>query len=493
MTSVWNNSNANSAIVNTILASPSVYNPNVYSTKQITPPHSVTWTPCAPSGSNEIRASGTTNFTLSKFGIIEQILFSVTKNSGVGPVLAVPTAAGSSGVGFRAGDIFRMIDRIELLSSSRVISTLTSQTLVAQISNLEMSSANPVLASGVSAAGTSAITQPAGIVAPFNQFGAGGTGPGATPAPEYTIPLVFPLMNEIGTQLNSTFLEPLTIQVHWSNTLNEFGVMGAAAFATIPAVRSLPFPENPMLQVRYKNYPEEATSQILAGNFEKPELNLLSETWYQENTVEVTQQAGAGVSPELTAVIDLKNTDAVTEFYVMVQPVNELQAACDETGDDLAVPAGAPNPAALARALNPSAPPVEIRRLQMTGSGQTLFDLSARQLAYSKLTNTGWSVAAMSVADPTGNTAAPIGSSDYPFAQVQEFQTGRYAFSAGTEPCMTNCLSLREVNAPQITVTFQPNDLTIATNTYRVTVVEKALAIYAISSATGRMTLALSN
>ena len=420
MTSVWNNSNANSAIVNTVLASPSVHNPNVYSTKEITPPHAVTWTtiepPAGPSG--EASAGSSTNFTLSKFGIIEQILLSYDKYA---------TTATES-MQLRVGDVFRCIRRIDLLSSSRVISTLSSETLIAQWSNLEFSQVSPILTAAVNGRAIN-------------------TGQKET----FVLPLVFPLMNEVGTQMNSTFLEPLSIQVHWNHLTGL--AAGAAATGAGTTV------DNIHLKVRYKNYPEESTSQILAGNFSSPELNLLSETWYNENTV-VHKQAG-DIGTVQTAQVDLKNTDAVTEFYVIVQ--RQLDIAAETT------------------ATLPSYSPIEITELTFTGSGQEIFKLSGGELHYQKLTNNGFA------------TTSSVGSYDeqYPLQNVGEFQTGRYAFSAGTDPCMSNCMSLREVNAPRITVKFKATGA--ADDLYQITVVEKALAIYAISSATGRMTLALSN
>ena len=44
MTSIINNSNSNSALVNTLESSDSMVNPNIYSTKEIYPTSATTWT-----------------------------------------------------------------------------------------------------------------------------------------------------------------------------------------------------------------------------------------------------------------------------------------------------------------------------------------------------------------------------------------------------------------------------------------------------------------
>ena len=68
MSSVVNNSNANSAIVQTIEASESLRNPNVYSTKEIFPPHSMTYSKCE-SSNGSVTSGGSLNFNLNKYGI----------------------------------------------------------------------------------------------------------------------------------------------------------------------------------------------------------------------------------------------------------------------------------------------------------------------------------------------------------------------------------------------------------------------------------------
>ena len=86
----------------------------------------------------------------------------------------------------------------------------------------------------------------------------------------------------------------------------------------------------------------------------------------------------------------------------------------------------------------------------------------------------GWSEAVDSV---TGGSGCLLG------------QIAKVRLSLNYKGMVSNCLSLREVNAPRIRVTFDAP----AAADYEITCVQKVLAVYATSSATGRLSLALSN
>lgn len=433
MTSVWNNSNANSAIVNTILASPSVQNPSIYSTKEIVPPHAITYTTIQHSGGLGARApqNGSFSFQLSKFGIIEQILLTYQKSTSE----QSPAQGAAVDFGTKPGDIFKAIQRIDLLSSSRVVASLTNETLVAMFSDLTSSQLDPICR----AASNERAPAPLPTAASGNP----------QPELEFALPLVFPLLGEVNTQLNSTFLEPMTIQVHWADTQQ---VVGGAASASA-------FIHQCTLKVRYKNYPEESTSQILASNFAQPELNMLSSTYYQENTATYTATAADAALAVRSLTIDLRNTDAVTDFYAVVRRGADSTVATDA---DQA--------------------PLNVFRMRLTGSGQEIMDMTEQQLQYSKICSNGYSLSSRWASD-----------SSYDYETVSKFQCGAYDDSQAGHAPMSNCLSLREVNAPQMQVFFQLPSGVAQNDTFTVTIVEKCLAIYAISSATGRMTLALSN
>ena len=135
MSNVQNNSNANSSLVNTMLGSDSLMNPNVYSTSIIAPPHALTYSPMDPSNGSVVADGSTTSFQINKYGIIAQILFSYEK---------VVTRSDAGAVDVNVNDIFAVIDKVELLSSSRVISTLTRYDLMSQFSALPQDHFTPI-------------------------------------------------------------------------------------------------------------------------------------------------------------------------------------------------------------------------------------------------------------------------------------------------------------------------------------------------------------
>lgn len=427
MSNVILSSNSNSALCNTLLASNSLMNPSVYSTKTIYPPSSTTYTEHSPSNGNVPTRSNTTNFQLNKYGIVSQILLTYKKTYTNG-------SGGDLILGALQNDFFNCVEKVELLSSSRVVSTLTKIDFMAQFSNLPYNKMTIIQEN---------------VLKPRDT----GTVLNTTPASEseeltFTAPLVFGFMRDINTQLNSSFLEPMSIRItwgkDWNNSLNfATGVVGNI--------------KSPVLSVRYKNYQEDANSQILAENFEKPTLNLLSTRFYEENRQSVLSTAGSATSESID--IELKNTECVQDFYiVLVRTAQGGVGASPTVASDI---------------LDPE--PQPISSIEFTGSGQEILKLNKEQLGYSKIDVDGFSVGQ----DPTGSTNK--------LSNVEKFQTGVYSTAV-----MSNCISLREINAPKITVKFEVENKTNLMRYYAY-VVEDCSAIYSITSATGALSSSLSN
>ena len=118
--------------------------------------------------------------------------------------------------------------------------------------------------------------------------------------------------------------------------------------------------------------------------------------------------------------------------------------------------------------------PLPVLSVVLTGSGQELVSQTAEELRYARLCPDGWSVQSAAGTD-TAN-----------LFNIGKIQTGVYDNSV-----MSNCFSLREIKATRITVEFAGTQE--VGGMYNITVVQRVLAIYATSSATGRFTLALSN
>jgi len=406
MSSVINNSNANSAIVQTIEASESLRNPNVYSTQEIFPPHSMTYSKCE-SSNGSVASGGSLNFNLNKYGIASQILLHIEKQH-------VVTATGAGvNMTLNKGDIFNIIKSVELLSSSRVISTLTSADFMSMFSNMDQAEFNVVENTAINVGTTQAST-------PF----------------VFVLPLCFGQFKDINLQPNLSFVEPMSIRVNWGNVQNR------SAPAAIDAANTLGLnASQTYLQVRYKAYPEDKVAQILDENYSQPELNQLSSRFYNENRVAFT---GDGSAKDYD--IDLKNTDAVKDFYIVVRK------AYTNGGGVLDMS------------------PVKINSVKFTGSGQEILNLTEHETPYLKL-------------NAYGNAeCVDLATGGFSLGHIVKIQTGVYHKSA-----MTNCFSLREINAPRITVNLS------VTGAHTIDVVEDCLAIYSTSSATGRVNLSLSN
>ena len=309
MSAIILNSNANSALINTINASASKMNPNVYSSPPIFP-SSATIYQKTESSSGSIGSNNTLTFDLMKYGIAEQMLLCYTKDTH----------------GTAAYDFLNVIDRVELLSSSKVIDTLTSYDILALASDLD---------SGQYTACAKSFIE----------------GKGAAAKVLMCVPLVFSFFKEVNTNLNLQFNEPMSVRLRFGSTIN----YGADTNNT-SALSSC------YLKLRYKAYNESDYSEVLTQNYNEPELNQLVKTMYDENTVNTGTLAAGATNGAQGTPIELKNTDCVNNFYIIAR-----QVVADK----------------------PSAP-FKIDRIRFTASGQEIFDLSDEELFWSRLGMNGF-------------------------------------------------------------------------------------------------------
>ncbi len=421
MSSVINNSNANSALVNTIQASESMTMSSVvYSTEPVAPLHAMQYLP-VDKASGSVSANGQMHFQIPKYGTMSQCLLSYKlKNTGTDPWTAG-----------EAFDFCHRIKSVDLLSSSRTISTLTRADLIAQFSDLKQTQFNPVFQSCLKnrtiTVGGASSTIPAG-----GQL-------------DFTIPLVFGLFKNENTQISTSFNEPCQIRVNWDNP--SYGSFSAAGPPAVSIVIEL---ADPQLKIRYKSYPEAATSQMLAENYgDRPELNMLSTRWYDENPKDHTHVGGAGALQ--TVKVELRNTEVVSDFFVYARA---KQAA------------GTVN----------VYKPQQIENLILRASGQELLNLTFHELAFMKLDDEGY-------ANQIGVSSDTAGT-----ANVAKVQTGVY-----DQKGVSNGFSLREMNSVEMELTIRPDGALDDGDIYEIVVAERCLAIYAVSSSTGRLTLSLAN
>lgn len=318
MSQSWLNSLANSSLNATLEASESVRNPLIYSTKEIVPAHAVSWNDIDPVTGGNVTTNGTTTFQLNKYGVISQILLNYDRTPADA---ALP-----------ANDFLKVIERIDLMCSSRTIATLTRDDLRAQFSNLTQSQFNPVNDSCVK-----------------------GRDKG-TDAQSYCIPVHFGFQDHLNTCLDASFLEPLQLSITWG------GNFKVPSDASPPVGVNAPV-TNCKLKVRYINMPENQVAKTISENYDAPELNILTSRFVDESAETVT---ASGTTTEVK--FSLKSTECVENFYVMVY---------ENVIDDVAK-------------LGLS----EINSVEFLSSGQRICKFTPKELNYINMEENGWSVQA---------------------------------------------------------------------------------------------------
>lgn len=437
MASIILQSAENSSLISTLQNSDSKVNPSIYNTKEIYPNSSSTWINIDPQSMSAPSNAASVTFALPKYGILQQILLSFSKTA----TRSADAAADTTTV-IPAGDVFRCIDHIDFLSSSRVVSTLYAEDLMAQYSNLSSDQLKPIMFTSI------------------NQSVLGDTA-GDEVTANYTIPIVFGFNNDINTAMNLSFNEPSQLRITW-NTVNDVVTTDDNANGAVAAVTGVSTSLTPpSLGLRYQVYGETDTAEMLASNFSSDQLNILTSKFYRENPFEFV-----GVAGKTTQQIILRNIDVVKSFYVM----------CKRTNETVGIPAAG---AVVASAVSPSSL-VPIEKVEILASGQTICEMTYNQSQYSKLTHNGYATSATINGD-----ASPIN-----LENVFKIQTGLWSNDGGGP--WSNAYSLREMNNVIVKATFAAGEL-IPTANYTLFVVEDCSTIISINSSTGRVVNSLSN
>jgi hypothetical protein len=327
MSNIILSSNENSALLQTLNQSESKVIPSIYSTKEIYAPSSTSWYTITPKTGSATDGQSE-SWDLPKYGILQSIVLSYTKS----------LAFESGGtVQFPAGDIFNVIDRVEYLSSSRILFTLYSEDIMAQLKDASTDEYSTVQEAAISVKPTAA-----------------GTGVTA----DYSIPIVFPFFGNKNTCPNLSFSEPTQVRIVYRNT-GGYEVATGAVTVPVATITS-------NLMLRYKMYSEADNAQLLSENYNDEMLNMLVNRNYRENPVSITQAAGSAKIDNHVFTMELKNVDVINNYYFMVRGPSSTAA----TQNELLV----------------------IKSLKLMASGQELCSLTANQLLYMKLSENGWPV-----------------------------------------------------------------------------------------------------
>jgi hypothetical protein len=363
MSNIILSSNNNSALIQSLNESESRVIPSIYSTKEIYAPYSTNWYTIDSSSGNTGDGQAV-NFDLPKYGFLQQMLFSYTKNINNDSTGTADTAQHKT----PKGDIFNVIDRVELLSSSRILLTKYSEDLISEFSALSSDQLYAISATAI-------------------KEGAEG---GVNNSIKFVIPLTF--FFDLNTMPNLSFNEPMSLRITFRDT-KQYSVAKTVGSGN-PTVSIT----SPQLMLRYKMYDEADTAQVLSNNYDSEQLNQLIRRQYRENP-QTYVSTGAGTH---TFEIILRNVDVVNEFYALVRSKATGFVAGSNSADDV----------------NNLA---EIEELTLTASGQELCKLNKEQLLYMALTENGYQT----------NNSALESTSGINLKNVNKIQTGLWCHGTG--------------------------------------------------------------
>lgn len=421
MSNILLSSQENSSLLQTMNQSESKVISSIYSTKEIYAPSATSWyTITAKTGSTTSGSSE--SYDLPKYGILQQMVLSYDKN-------ITFTQAANTQAAVPAGDFFNMVDRIEFLSSSRILCTLYSEDILAQLKDLttdEYSTVSNFLGesdTSTAAAGATTLTKSA------------------------SIPIVFPFFQNKNTCPNLSFSEPCQLRIVYRDTLGLRTVAGTAPTNISSAITT-------KLLLRYKMYSESDNAELLASNYLEESLNMLTSRNYRENPVSYTPTA-AEANYKFT--LELKNVDVVENFYIMVRGASGL--ANGENQNQLH----------------------KIKQVRLSASGQEICDLTEEQLLYMKITENGWPVNSSYLASALKDPVL--------VNNIAKVQTGLWTYDKNV---WTNGFSLREMNnvIVEVFVDFADTD---ANKKFTCYCQELTSCILSQSSNTGRSAISLSN
>lgn len=421
MSNIILSSAENSSLLQTLNQSESKVVPSIYSTKEIYAPSSTSWYTITPK-TGSATSGQSESWDLPKYGILQQMVLSYDKN-------ITFTQAADTQAAVPSGDFFNMVDRIEFLSSSRILCTLYSEDILAQLKDLTTDE-------------YSTVSNFLGATAPT------GAAAGATTLTKSaSIPIVFPFFQNKNTCPNLSFSEPCQLRIVYRDTLGLRTVAGTAPTNISSAITT-------KLLLRYKMYSESDNAELLASNYQDESLNMLTARNYRENPVSYTP-TGAEANYKFT--LELKNVDVVENFYIMVRP-----------------------PSGLANGANQNQLH-KIKRVRLSASGQEICDLTENQLLYMKITENGWPVNSSYLATAMND---PVLANN-----VAKVQTGLWTYD---KDVWTNGFSLREMNnvIVEVFVDFEGTD---ANKKFTCYCQELTSCILSQSSNTGRNAISLSN
>lgn len=429
------NSNSNSALVSTLIESDeAIVNPFTYAEKNIVPPHSVQLVSVPPLNTGNLVANGTVDFDIPKQGVLRRAVLDCVFKKSVDSITQTPT-----------GFLFAF-ESIELLSSGRRISLLTTEGIMAKISDM-----------------------PASVKQAYrNALNMGPTALTSSGVQEYRVvlPLDFFFTDNSKYSLITNFVEPLRVRVKFSDL--KIHVKNNATTHHQPTITQA------NLQLEYRELPNQYTDSLIEQNYGDGMLTqLISQMNYETpKTIAMTSVD----TDENVVEIDLKENGAVKAMYIMCYVPHSQQPATSLT--------------TIQGELNK---PLPIKTVKLEAGGQTIMEVAGEYLQY-------WGRTENSKSRYYGS-GGTIGSGD---ADVKDGVQHVYKidFGMGREDT-TNVISFRELSNKKLTITMlrEKNDASgfghgasvLRGKSGKCQVVYETAQLMTTQSSSGRINLSLSN
>lgn len=429
------NSNSNSALVSTLIESDeAIVNPFTYAEKNIVPPHSVQLVSVPPLNTGNLVANGTIDFDIPKQGVLRRAVLDCIFKKSIDSVTQSPT-----------GFLFAF-ESIELLSSGRRISLLTTEGILAKISDM-----------------------PASVKQAYRQaLNMGPTGLTTNGVQDYRVllPLDFFFTDNSKYSLITNFVEPLRVRVKFSDL--KIHIKNSATTDHQPTITQC------NLQLEYRELPNQYTDSLIEQNYGDGMLTQLISQMNYETPATTTLTSTETV--EEVFEIDLKENGAVKAMYVMVYVPHSQQPGTRLT--------------TIQKEVNK---PMNVKTLKLEAGGQTIMEVAGEYLQY-------WGRTENSKERYYGSGGTIGSGADDKDDGTQHVY--KVDFGMGREDT-TNVISFRELSNKKLTVTMlrEKNDAsgfghgltTLRGKTAVCQVVYETAQLMTTQSSSGRINLSLSN
>jgi hypothetical protein len=421
-----------SAVIATIRESKQV-NPWVYNeAERLTTPHSLQLLN-VPVSSGSVAASRTFTIELPKNGQLQQVWLKCTMpafalaandDTAIAETAENPPATANT-EGFGRLGLLAMIDEIRLESSGRVHEQLSTFQILQRLSDLPLAQRTAAQKSyrmGADPPAGAAYT--ASLLLPFFWYKDG---------PRYGI--------------DTDFQEPMRIVVKLNACTTIFDLSSTGYVAHVPSGCEA--------ICEYRQWDDATKQQVISSNYGGGMLSRVVRLSAEE-ALNTHESPAAG---DATATIDLKESDVVTGFYVVVE--------CPDTG----------SVATYANAIKQGSP-LECTNFELKFAGQSVLNVPGEFLQYY----------GRDYGRPAGHGAADNGVVDRDNNSNMQY-VYKISFDAmGT--ALGNAVALREISRAQLIVTYKPAAVSTLHNIH---IGYEKVSFLTVASSTGRTNLSISS